>query len=51
MEKVHRLLQEREKLASSVAQAYTSASTYLAALSVDYMFEVLPHQSLCPVPA
>lgn len=41
VDKVHRLLQEREKLASYAAQAYTSAATYLSALSVDNMFEVL----------
>lgn len=41
VDKVHRLLKEREKVASCVAQAYTSAATYLSALSIDNMFEVL----------
>ena len=40
VDKVHHLLQEREKLASCTARAYTSAATYLTALSIDNMFEV-----------
>ena len=40
-DKVHDLLQEREKLASCVAQVYTSAATYLSAITIDNMFEVL----------
>lgn len=40
VDKVHRLLKEREKVASCVAQAYTSAATYLSAHSIDNMFEV-----------
>jgi hypothetical protein len=40
VDKVHRLLQEREKLASCTARAYTSSATYLTALSIDNMFEL-----------
>ena len=49
VEKVHRLLKERETLACVVAKAYTFASEYLITFSIDYMFEVqYVYQSMCP---
>ncbi len=38
--KVHSLLQQRAKLASSVTQAYTMAAEYIRTLTVPHVFEV-----------
>jgi len=40
VDRVHGLLQEREHLASSVAQVYNYIFTFLSAISLDNMFEV-----------
>ena len=49
MDKVQRLLQEREKLASWAAQAYTFAANYLSAITIDNMFEVLSQYPMLKV--
>lgn len=40
VKKVRSLLQQRAKIASSVAQVYTLAAEYIRVLSVDQVFEV-----------
>ena len=48
-EKVHGLLQQRAKLASSVAQVYTLAAEYIRTIGVPNVFEVYRRSvpSLC----
>lgn len=56
VKKVHSLLHQRSRLASSVAQVYTFAAEYIRLLDTPYIFEVRPHtfhvvkQLLVPLP-